>query len=1174
MISCTRTLTITGVTDGSISTLGTLDINFLQDDQKFTHTFHVVDDDFPIQTDGILGLDFLINFKCTLDYENFTLYMNINQTQLTTPIHNNIITDEIALDARCEVIRCLKLSIQHDTVIHSQALSDGVFLASSIISPEFPFVRILNTTNNPVQIKNLLVSITPLSDYRIIHGQSKFANVAIINKHESNNDARTSHLLQMIKPNLPSYIQNSTLSALLNLLADYNEIFHVDGDNLTTNNFYEQTLHLTNDKPIYIKNYRTPHGHKDEIDRQVRNLLEQNIIGPSLSPFNSPVLLVPKKSLTGTKQWRLVVDFRQLNKRLVPDKFPLPRVDETLDELGRSKFFTTLDLQSGFHQIALDKKSRQFTAFSTGKGHFHYTRVPFGLNVAPNSFQRMMNLAMSGLPADICFIYLDDIIVTGCSELHHLQNLEKVFDQLRKRNLKLNPNKCAFFRHEIGFLGHTVTGEGILPDRSKYDVIERYPVPTNADETRRFTAFASYYRRFIPNFASLAQPLTKFTRKNVPFEWTAQQQAAFDRIKTLLKNPPILRYPDFSKSFYLTTDASMIGCGAVLQQMYGDTLLPVAYASKTFNKAESKKPPIELELMSIWHFVRHFRAYLLGKKFYILTDHKPLVHLYNLRDPSSKLTRMRLDLEEYDFDIGYIQGKTNVVADALSRISLKDLKHNRESNMNMIRRVAIRAVTTRAQARKAPTTTQITNQDDERIDHPQIIESLEGLRPSAHRLDTTIDEGSIKYSLEKGKKFLLQNKISCNTKNNSETFMAFEYILKEISRYLGKNTAATTATLSVSAHDDVWVVLGRPQINTLLQKYGMQIRLYTPRIVLTTPEEIENVLRQNHDSPLSGHIGQKRLYNKLKRLYTWPNMKKTIKKYVNKCIPCKLNKVTKHTREQLTQTTTPPKAMDTVSVDTIGPYEVSEKGNKFAITAQCDLTKYLILIPVPNKESRTVAQAIVEHIILVYGPIRILRHDQGTEYMSETIREILKLLHIEQRPSTAYHPQTIGGLERSHRVLNEYLRTYLGEAKYTWDKWLPYFQYCYNTTPHTSHNYTPFELLFGRLGSLPNSLTGTIDPLYNADDYSKEIKYRLQLTWNRARAMLTRNKQTRVQGDTNVNPIALCMGDQVKLSRENRHKFDSHYTGPYTVTDIQNVNVTITDGTGTQVVHKNRLVLY
>lgn len=328
-------------------------------------------------------------------------------------------------------------------------------------------------------------------------------------------------------------------------------------------------------------------------------MLESNIIEQSISSYNSPILLVPKKSSNGEKKWRLVVDFRQLNKKILADKFPLPRIDDILDQLGRAKYFTTLDLMSGFHQIPLDKDSRRFTAFSTKNGHYQFTRLPFGLNISPNSFQRMMTIAMAGLTPELAFIYIDDIVVIGCSVDHHLSNLTQVFERLRYYNLKLNAQKCKFFNTEVTYLGHKITGKGILPDDSKFNAILNYPVPTNADEVRRFVAFCNYFWKFVPNFSVIANPLNQLLKKDSKFVWTENCQNAFNILRNSLLSPTLLNYPDFSQQFILTTDASDIGCGAVLSQQTQNGNLPIAYASKTFTQGEKNKPVILKELTAI-----------------------------------------------------------------------------------------------------------------------------------------------------------------------------------------------------------------------------------------------------------------------------------------------------------------------------------------------------------------------------------------------------------------------------------------------------------------------------------------------------------------------------------------------------------------------------------------------
>lgn len=273
---------------------------------------------------------------------------------------------------------------------------------------------------------------------------------------------------------------------------------------LTVNNFYTQKLNLTDHNSVYVKNYRLPYAQRSEIDSQVDGMLKAGVIERSKSCYNSSVVLVPKKSVNGDKRWRLCVDFRQVNKRLKPDKFPLPRIDDNLDNLGRAKFFTVLDLFSGFHQVPLDSSSRDVTSFTTEKGNFRFKVLPFGLSVAPNSFSRMMSLAFSGFGPSQAFLYLDDIIVVGASEAHHLRNLRDVFETCRATNLKLNLEKCDFMKRKVTYLGHKCSDEGILPDSSKFQLVRDYPRPQDKDGVKRFVAFCNYYRKFIPLFADMS----------------------------------------------------------------------------------------------------------------------------------------------------------------------------------------------------------------------------------------------------------------------------------------------------------------------------------------------------------------------------------------------------------------------------------------------------------------------------------------------------------------------------------------------------------------------------------------------------------------------------------------------------------------------------------------------
>lgn len=259
----------------------------------------------------------------------------------------------------------------------------------------------------------------------------------------------------------------------------------------------------------------------------------------------------------------------------------------------------------------------------------------------------MMAIAFSGLKPEQCFLYVDDIIVLGKNEKDHIENLLTVFERCRKFNLKLNPENCVFFKHEIIYLGHKCTDHGILPDERKSEAVKKYPRPEDKAAVKRFTAFTNYYRRFIYNYAEIARPLNKMTGKNSKFEWTEECEKSFQTLKNKLISPTILQYPNFEKEFLLTVDSSSFACSGILSQNIDNRDLPVSYISRAFAKGELNKPIIKKELLAIHFAITTFEPYIWGKHFTVRTDHKPLVHLYNLKNPTSKLSLIRMDLEKY-----------------------------------------------------------------------------------------------------------------------------------------------------------------------------------------------------------------------------------------------------------------------------------------------------------------------------------------------------------------------------------------------------------------------------------------------------------------------------------------------------------------------------------------------
>lgn len=636
-IDPTEEICIKGITNNTIKSIGTVDINLFVGNHVITNKFHVVPNNFSIPSDGILGKDFIKGLKCNISYEDMTISFYLGNNLAIIDILSSPITNTVVIPPRSQSIR--KFHLKRGTgaqVIESQEISAGVFLARTIVDRNHAYVKVLNVTDKPVVIPSDKIEHENLSDYYVFTTEETKVNAI-----------RTKKLIELIKEKTPKHAEDS----LMNLITEYNDIFALDSDRMSINNFYEQKLRLKDDTPVFSKNYRLPETQRQEINAQVEKLLKNDLIENSVSHYNSPVILVPKKCSTKEKKWRMCIDYRLLNKKLIPDKYPLPRIDDILDELGKAKYFSILDLYSGFHQIPLEKSSRELTSFSTQKGSFQWKVLPFGLNVAPNSFARMMNLAFSGLEPQQAFLYMDDIIVIGCSVKHHRNNLESIFKICRKYNLKLNPYKCEFYRNEVVFLGHKCTDKGILPNEEKIEAVQKYPTPLNKDEVRSFVALANFYRRFINNFAEIARPLNKLTRKKSIFIWSKECQKAFEMLKNSLIQKPILQYPDFKKEFVVTVDASNYACGAVLSQNHNGHKLPISYISRTFQKGELNKAIIEKELLAIHFAITYFRPYLYGRHFTVQSDHRPLIFLFNMKNPASKLTRIRLDLEEYSFDV-------------------------------------------------------------------------------------------------------------------------------------------------------------------------------------------------------------------------------------------------------------------------------------------------------------------------------------------------------------------------------------------------------------------------------------------------------------------------------------------------------------------------------------------
>ena len=421
-------------------------------------------------------------------------------------------------------------------------------------------------------------------------------------------------------------------------------------------------------EPPHRALYRMSPKGLDELKQQLKDLTDKGYIQPSVSPFGAPVLFVPKKD----GGMRMCVDYRALNRVTVHNRYPLPRIDELLDRLRGAKFFTKIDLRSGYHQIRVHPQDVHKTAFRTRYGHFEFLVLPFGLTNAPATFMHLMHSIFREYLDDFIIIFLDDILVYSRGLQEHMIHVRKTFAVLRSHQLYAKVSKCSFFQHQVDYLGHVVSSKGLLPDPAKVQAVRDWKVPESVTDIRSFLGLAGYYRRFIPNFAKIAAPLTNLTRKNTPFTWSLREGEAFEQLKEVLLHAPVLQLADPERKFFVTTDASDFAIGAVLSQVWNDGEHPIAYESRKLNAAECNYATHEKELLAVIHSLRTWRHYLLGNHFVVVTDHNSLKYIHTQPTLSRRQARWVEFLAEFDFDVEYRPGKGNVVADALSRLNVAD----------------------------------------------------------------------------------------------------------------------------------------------------------------------------------------------------------------------------------------------------------------------------------------------------------------------------------------------------------------------------------------------------------------------------------------------------------------------------------------------------------------------
>ncbi|KAI5954409.1 hypothetical protein KGF54_002184 [Candida jiufengensis] len=859
-----------------------------------------------------------------------------------------------------------------------------------------------------------------------------------------------------------------------------------------------------------LKPYRVANNKKEALDLQIQSLLKAGYIRPSNSPYSSPCLFVPKAD----GSWRLCIDYRQLNSNTIDDKFPLPSAEELLDSVGNSGFITKLDFTSGYHQLGMDEKSIPLTAFSTPYGLYEWLTMPFGLKNAPATFQRVMNYIFRDYLNKWLVVYLDDLLIFDHNRSEHMKHIRQVFSVLKQYGFVAKPSKCLFFMKQVNFLGHIISANGIKTSDSKIQALINWELPKTNKGMQSFVGFVSYYRKFVLNFSKIIRPLILCglgkLRTNRP-----EVKLAFETIKQKLINAPILKSPRNGATYVITADASQFAVGAVIEILNdsGKVDGTVAYYSKSISKFEMNYPVREKELLAIIKVLVRYRHFLLGHHIIIKTDHQSLSYLLRSKGPpSARLARWLEILCQYDIDIHYIKGKTNI-ADALSRkfeLSLKETIPKSGDDMEDI----------------------------------VYINNTETNNDSTEVVDVTAMDFT---NQTLGNEFLNELKQAyADDEALNEIYNIFKNDLpipKSIKHHI-KNFVYEDGFIFFKGFD---------------AKANINYRLWIPNSLQY------KVVHSIHSAITNLHPGAEVTFLQLVKYFYWPRMVESVKRIVRNCSICQAIKPRNHSQFGLLQSLPDPtERWSSISMDFVGGFPMVD--NKDYILVIVDrFTKRAHFIPCAKTiTAKQTARLFVETIFKLHGLPDEIISDNDVRFTSNFWLDFFSELKVLLKFSTVYHPQTDGQTERTNRTLIQLLKAFADYGDAEWLLKLPITEYAYNAHYHKAIKMSPFEADIGYIPKAPHFDTRVLK--FSADrmvpnaaltgtDFARMLHYQNELVKNnimeaQANAEKVYNKHReelllKVRDEVLVHRNAKMFSGNFKLTKQGNLFF-----GPYAVSKI------------------------
>jgi len=1053
-----------------------------------------------INDDVILGLDFMEKHNFTLDLKSRILkYYNL-EIPLETGYNRSLMKNNVTIvkDERIppysEAIVWAKVEGNNNTcelyVVDAETnknVKNNVIIGKTL-------VKLNKQGKVPVRMLNL-ASVPVLLRRGEIVGQCQEVSLITNCEEKSKEEVLQNDDNLVGYEHLRGLSKKQRLKAGL-LLNEFQSIFAASESKNGRTAIVQHKINTNDAVPIRQVPRRVPLAKRDEVSKMIEDMHQDKVIEPSESPWCSPVVLVKKKD----GSTRFCVDYRKLNDVTKKDSYPLPRIDDTLDTLSGSKWFSTLDLKSGYWQVEIKKEDREKTAFSCGSGLWQFAVMPFGLCNAPATFERLMERVLRGLHWKTCLVYLDDIIILGRDFDEHIKNLKEVFERIKNAGLKLSAKKCSLFKREVKYLGHKISMDGVHTDEDKIKAVRDWPRPKNISEVRSFIGLCTYYRRFVPNFATEARSLHDLTKKNAAFNWTDLQEKAFITLKKKMCEAPILAYPVPGERFILDTDACSHGIGSVLSQIIEGEEKVIAYYSRTLSKPEINYCVTRKELLAIVDSIKNFHKYLYGSNFLIRTDHAALKWLLQFKNPEGQVARWIEILQNYDFTIEHRKGEQHKNADSLSR---------RPCNLN--------------------------------CKHCFRLENKEG----------AVDVKSIEIVAE-----WTPEQIKDDQKQDTDLvkiITAKERDERPDWKDISKESPVVKAYWA--QWQSLHIING-----CLYRQWESEDGKYSKQLVVVPSCKISNILEEYHNNSSGGHLGVNKTLQKIKERFYWVGCHDSVRDWVAKCEQCSKAKGPRTRSHGKMQQYLVGAPFERVALDIAGPFPESNCGNKYVLVVMDYFSKWPEVYAIPNQEAKTIADVFINNWICRFGVPMELHSDQGRNFESMIFKEVCEKLGIKKTRTTPLHPQSDGMVERFNRTLEEHLKKVVDKNQKDWDEHIALFLMAYRSSIHDTTSTTPAKAVFGCDLRLPADLKFGIRPeeALNEEDFVSRQRRKLAEIHNdiRIRSKMQSDKM-KARYDVRINSSGFQEGNLVLLYNPQKRKklcpkLQTNWEGPYTI--IKRIN--------------------